>query len=164
MEWFFYIFRNTLRFEGRARRREFGWFILIAVLIYLVGDLLNYIALSQDMDIIASIIDATYMVIGFVLWLMFISVTSRRLHDFGWSGWWQLLPVGCVILLQTVNLLGKFLNIDLGIVTEFGGMLLILIYVVFIVLLIWVDGDRFTNKYGPDPKSYIQLTSNEEDT
>ena len=75
------FFVNYFNFSGRATRAEFWWVYLTLTLIGIVpilGSFINLIAL-----------------IGF------ISLTSRRLQDVGFSGWYQLvlyltlmLPVG----------------------------------------------------------------------
>ena len=75
------FFANYFNFSGRASRAEFWWVYLALTIIGIVpilGSFINLIAL-----------------IGF------ISLTSRRLQDVGFSGWYQLalylilmLPVG----------------------------------------------------------------------
>ena len=75
-------------FSGRAKRTEYWWFFLL------------YICLNQGVAFIDDLIGITIsgetfpitstLVVG-VMALPMLAVGSRRLHDRGRSGWWQLL-------------------------------------------------------------------------
>ncbi|MCD2511299.1 DUF805 domain-containing protein [Comamonas endophytica] len=81
-------FAKYADFSGRASRSEYWWFGLFAMLV------------SFGLSLISGI-----------LWLLFalatvlpsIAVTTRRLHDTGRSGWWQLLylvpVIGVVVMI-----------------------------------------------------------------
>ena len=79
---------NWKNFDGRACRSEF-WYL------YLASGLLGFIILF--FEVATGIVDIENAGAG-ILSLIFslavlvpsISVTSRRLHDRGLSGWWQL--------------------------------------------------------------------------
>lgn len=73
-------FNKFADFNGRARRSEFWWFQLFA---YLVSSI-------------------TCGIGGLVLLIPLLAVTSRRLHDTGHSGWWQLIqliPFGFILII-----------------------------------------------------------------
>jgi len=75
-------------FSGRASRSEFWWF---ALFITLVASALAY--LNQNLVKIFAIAIA----------LPLLAAGSRRLHDSGKSGWWQLFilaPVAGIILVM----------------------------------------------------------------
>ena len=74
-------------FSGRASRPEFWWFFLFQILISLAASMLG--------ETINSLV-----VLG--LLLPALAVGTRRLHDIGRSGWWQLLMltvIGFLVLI-----------------------------------------------------------------
>ena len=110
-------------FKGRARRSELWWFALFN---YLIG-----MALSLLCFILAEVgcgenFIAVVACLGFLaLCIPSISVSVRRLHDTGRSGWCYLLG------------LIPYVNVITG-----------------IVLLVWFcqDSERGENNWGPSPK------------
>ena len=106
-------FRKFATFSGRAKRSEYWWFVLFAVIINVVLSMLAF----STMDLSAMATDpnavmAMYtspamilnMIIGLILFIPMLAAGSRRLHDTGKSGWWQLLWLLGVI--PIVGLLG----------------------------------------------------------
>ncbi len=69
-------FSRYADFSGRASRPEFWWFFLFQILVS--------IAASMVSDLLNGL-----MVLG--LLLPALAVGTRRLHDIGKSGWWQLI-------------------------------------------------------------------------
>lgn len=88
-------------FSGRATRPEFWWF---ALLYFIVGVVL---AALDDEGVMAALAGLGLL----VLFIPYLSVTARRLHDLGRSGWYQLLAliplVGPVILIIWLSQQGK---------------------------------------------------------
>ncbi|MDA8051774.1 MAG: DUF805 domain-containing protein [Rhodospirillales bacterium] len=90
-------FRKYAVFGGRASRAEFWWFVLFSLLSYLavaiVGGILAGLRGRQLLSLLWWL----------VLFLPYISVEVRRLHDIGRSGWWWwlgLVPlIGGIVLL-----------------------------------------------------------------
>ncbi|MCG5238123.1 DUF805 domain-containing protein [Xanthobacter oligotrophicus] len=72
-------------FSGRASRSEFWWFQLAVVVFGWGLQISSSNMLGQKAAAIASLI---YSLAAFIPQ---IAVGSRRLHDIGKSGWWQLL-------------------------------------------------------------------------
>ncbi len=90
MHWFIDPIKNHYAdFDGRIGRQEFWMFILFSFL-------LNVILEVIDIEVLA-------MVVSLALFVPNIALASRRLHDTGRSGWWQLLwlipIVGWIILI-----------------------------------------------------------------
>ncbi len=90
------VFNKYAQFDGRARRSEFWYFVLINMLIQLVVGGLGEMMGSFLFQGLSGLISLALLVPG-------IAVAVRRLHDTGRSGWnllWALLPiVGAVILI-----------------------------------------------------------------
>lgn len=87
------VFSKYATFSGRARRSEFWWFTLFAILVYVVVSIIDAVIKNP----VLAIIVALAMVIPG------LAVTVRRLHDTGRSGWWYfigLIPlIGAIVLL-----------------------------------------------------------------
>jgi uncharacterized membrane protein YhaH (DUF805 family) len=74
-------------FKGRAARSEFWWFTLF---VSLVAAVFSYWSDPWSGGLLVAIL------------LPQLAVGARRLHDIGWSGWWQLfvlVPAAGIILL-----------------------------------------------------------------
>ena len=92
MNWFLLALKNYAAFEGRASRKEFWYFVLFFIIIALVAGLIDSII---GMPVLSAI---TFL----GLLIPSISVSVRRLHDTGRSGWWYLLslvPIVSLVLL-----------------------------------------------------------------
>ncbi len=68
-------------FNGRASRSEFWFFYLFAILVYFIS---FFLAFQMPFFFAVAII------FGLILFVPALAVTARRLHDMGYSGWWQL--------------------------------------------------------------------------
>jgi uncharacterized membrane protein YhaH (DUF805 family) len=70
-------FEKYVDFSGRAARPEFWWFALVSLVVFVLVQ-----------AVLGSIL-GTLVILGFML--PSVAVGSRRLHDIGKSGWFQLL-------------------------------------------------------------------------
>lgn len=119
MKWFFKVLNQDAAFSGRARRKEFWMFVLFyyifAFAIFLLDSLLVY-ALSWY--------NSSYILTFYVLAMIipWITVSVRRMHDVGYTGW--------MIFVSFIPIIGT----------------------VWYLLLMIKDGDPAENKYGPNPK------------
>jgi len=88
------VFERYAKFDGRAARPEFWWFVLANFIIQVVFNIL-----SQAVDIFW-VLGALY---GLAVLIPSIAVGVRRLHDTDKSGWWLLIGlipcVGLIILI-----------------------------------------------------------------
>lgn len=93
---------NYANFNGRAKRSEFWWFYLFAALIGLAGYVVYFIlfgiaaalgdnALASVFTILALIWSIALLAVSIGLYIPLLAVGCRRLHDYGMSGWMQLL-------------------------------------------------------------------------
>lgn len=167
MNWFIQALKRIFTYRGRARRAEFGWFNLIAFLINLAltftplilfgmgGSLLESVYQSEVVGTVSGggiiIFTVASYLFSIVTTLVQFSLTCRRLHDLGYSGWWQLaVYLGLPIIVFTPT----FFDADVGVVGLIS-ILAVLCYLIFFLVLFFKDGQRFTNKYGEDPKAVV---------
>lgn len=80
--YFLYAFKKYAIFEGRARRKEYWYFVLFSTIINIL--LLFFPLLS--------------LISVFALLIPNIAVSVRRMHDVGKSGWYILVPLYNLIL------------------------------------------------------------------
>ena len=88
-------FARFADFATRSSRSEYWWFMLFYFLVGLVVTIIQF-----TMEMTRGIID---LLVFLVFIVPTISVTARRLHDIGRSGWWQLIVLipllGALILI-----------------------------------------------------------------
>ena len=81
-------FNKYVDFSGRASRSEYWWFVLFVFLGHVVVGMINH-----------------WLGIVFLLATLLpqLAAASRRLHDTGRSGWWQLIGlvpvIGIIVLI-----------------------------------------------------------------
>lgn len=108
--------------SGRARRTEFGWFMLFSVGVIFITMLLDVGLFGTNPYTGA----ANSIVITVLTWIVLlapsIAVSSRRAHDIGQSGWLAVL-----------------------VAIPYVGLLAMLLFA-------FIPGQPGANKYGPNPK------------
>ena len=75
------------KFKGRATRSEYWYFVLFAIIVYILAFLFSY-----ELYVVA--------VLGLIT--PTLSAAVRRLHDVGRSGWnllWSFIPFGSIVVL-----------------------------------------------------------------
>jgi uncharacterized membrane protein YhaH (DUF805 family) len=95
INWFMKVVtQHYFDFNGRARRAEFWWYILVVLII------------SVILNVIDSIVHLNGILGGLfslALLLPNLGVAVRRLHDINRSGWWLLIAfvpiVGAILLI-----------------------------------------------------------------
>ena len=93
MEYFIGALKKYADFTGRARRKEYWMFYLI------------YMLLLIAVYVLDAVLGMGLLSIVFTLGMLIpsISIATRRLHDTGRSGWWQLIAfipfIGFIILI-----------------------------------------------------------------
>lgn len=87
------FFTKYVVFSGRASRSEFWWFILFNVI---VGAIISGVMSIINRD--ASTLVSTLWTIA--IFIPFLALSIRRLHDSNKSGWWILLPTIPLIVAQ----------------------------------------------------------------
>lgn len=91
MKWFIQALKNYTNFSGRARRKEYWYFVLFYYIFYIV---LGVASVGLDVE---------WPIIVFVLAMLlpYLAVTVRRMHDTGHSGWYMFIPIYNLILACT---------------------------------------------------------------
>jgi uncharacterized membrane protein YhaH (DUF805 family) len=94
-------------FSGRSSRMEYWMFTLFGTIVVLAGIVL-FVALGYDDATEEANFFGWFLGVAGIMWLLFsivpsISVTVRRLHDAGFSGWFYFISavpyVGSLVLL-----------------------------------------------------------------
>jgi uncharacterized membrane protein YhaH (DUF805 family) len=100
MNWFMTALKSYAVFSGRSRRSEYWYFALFYLILYAVCAIADGISGSFDR---ASGIGIFTAILTLALLVPSLSVSVRRLHDTGRSGWWLLIGlipvIGLIILL-----------------------------------------------------------------
>ena len=101
---------NYFNFSGRASRSEYWWFVLAMVIASFVCGMIDGLfwtivqSISLGIDnindpteplVIASYFVTLNNLLALVTFIGWISLTVRRFHDRGFSGWW--VAAGCII-------------------------------------------------------------------
>lgn len=95
-------FAKYANFSGRATRSEFWWFYLFALLL---GWFASLVGATIDPDWGS---DALNGVVNLALLLPMISAGTRRLHDIGKSGWWQLITLTVIGIIPLIIWWARF--------------------------------------------------------
>lgn len=86
------LVQKYAKFDGRAMRSEYWWFVLfsfIASLVLAIIDWVLGVQLLQNIYSLAVLIPS-------------LAVGARRLHDIGKSGWWQLIALTVIGILLLI--------------------------------------------------------------
>ncbi|MCH1529506.1 MAG: DUF805 domain-containing protein [Candidatus Poseidoniaceae archaeon] len=117
-------FQQYVGFSGRASRSEY-WFFYLSFVVAAMGMLVLTVVSAFVLDALAGLMGMLTMVTYLGFFLPMLSVTVRRLHDLGKSGWMFL-----VVLIPIV-----------------GGILLLVWFV--------SDGQPHDNAYGAVPTNTL---------
>ena len=94
IDWFVKCLKNYATFTGRARRKEYWYFVLVQFIILIV---------AQIIDAILGTEFVFYAIVALALFIPSFAAAVRRLHDTGRSGWWSLIAliplIGAILLI-----------------------------------------------------------------
>jgi uncharacterized membrane protein YhaH (DUF805 family) len=91
MNYYFEVLKKYAQFNGRARRKEFWYFILfnsIATMIFAIIGIAAHVPYLNNIYSLA-------------VFIPYLAVTIRRMHDVGKSGWYCIIPIYNLILACT---------------------------------------------------------------
>ena len=99
------FFKNYTNFSGKAERSEFWWaflFLVLSILVLIIiGTIVGPLIVNPSTGEMQSLNSLT-AIWELIVFIPYISLTVRRLHDVDKSGWWYLIsfiPFGTFVLL-----------------------------------------------------------------
>ena len=123
-------------FSGRSTREEYWMFTLVYFVTYLLLSGIAWLLNSDVFQIILTLLSISVIVPS-------LSITARRLHDVGRSGWLQLTPyTGMVFAMVGLLQQSKILMIS-------GSILMLVLFVMLMFFLVKPSEDD--NQYGAKP-------------
>ncbi|MFS4438276.1 DUF805 domain-containing protein [Paracoccaceae bacterium GXU_MW_L88] len=176
--------RKSVSFSGRASRAEFWSFFIFAAIIvcfllpglsFLLAKLLRIGEMDTASSEVIAFVTFLVALLYFSIFVALTAASSRRLHDFGMSGWWAAPPIFLVMLyvafhivassffftlltLSTLQLGGSetIVFMDEGASVYIGGIFthlfrVIGLYILGLLALCLKRSDPHTNRYGPPP-------------
>jgi uncharacterized membrane protein YhaH (DUF805 family) len=159
MKWYLRVLKKYANFGGRARRKEYWMFMLFHLLIVL---------LLGGLDIALEYAGDKYYLLPIYVILTLVphaSVVVRRLHDTGRSAWWLLLAIVPAVLSWLILLfvsspssLGEpTAGTEMSPVVEMLMRIIPAIGGVWLLILMFMEGDWEANEYGEDPKKLSDI-------
>ena len=90
MNWYFKVLKKYAVFGGRARRKEYWFFVLFSVIITIVLVIVDSMIGRFDSESGLGLLSGIYSLAVFI---PSVAVLVRRLHDTSRSGWWLLIAL-----------------------------------------------------------------------
>ena len=100
MNWYLEVLKKYAVFSGRARRKEYWFFVLFNIIIGLALTFIDFSTGLYDVEFEIGLLSSLY---SLAVLVPGIAVTIRRLHDTSRTGWWFLIAfvpiIGVIVLL-----------------------------------------------------------------
>jgi uncharacterized membrane protein YhaH (DUF805 family) len=100
MNWYLSALKQYAVFKGRARRKEYWFFVLFNLIASLVLTVVDFMTGSLDVELGMGLLSGLY---SLAILIPSLAVTVRRLHDTDHTGWWLLIGlvplIGAIVLL-----------------------------------------------------------------
>jgi uncharacterized membrane protein YhaH (DUF805 family) len=99
IDWFKKGLSNYANFSGRARRKEYWFFVLVQFGVLIIAAIIDSILFKKP--------SVLYFICALALIIPSISIAVRRLHDTDRTGWWYLIaliPFGAFVLIYWLAL------------------------------------------------------------
>lgn len=100
MNWYIEVLKKYTEFIGRARRKEYWYFVLFNVIVSFLLIIIDNVIGTFNWDSGYGLLSTVY---SLAVLLPALGVSIRRLHDIGRSGWWILIGfiplIGAIVLI-----------------------------------------------------------------
>ena len=130
------ITKKYFQFKGRASRKEFWVFFIYSLILDFILVINGYI--FKDNPSLSIILKKLPLFFGIFLIIPHLAVSTRRLHDLNFNGWWQLLPIILASFMIVTSNVDKLNYIS----TTFG--------ILFTIMTLF-KGTNGLNRYGDQP-------------
>ncbi len=127
--------------KGRARRAEYWWWVLFAVVVSIVATILDGVLFGWNMYTSQPNTPLVSGLLGLALLAPGVSVMSRRFHDVGLNGWLVAAVFGAYVVGGALANTGS----------PTGG-LVVLIAMIGAIIVTVLPSKPGENQYGPNPK------------
>jgi len=94
MKWYLEVLRKYAVFGGRARRKEYWFFMLFNLLITIVLCIVDLVTGTLNAKSGLGLISGLY---SLAVLIPSLAVSVRRLHDINKSGWWIFIAIVPII-------------------------------------------------------------------
>ncbi len=159
MNWYIEVLKKYAVFSGRARRKEFWFFVLFNLLVTIILAIADVLLGTFNQETGSGLLGSVYALGVFIPYL---AVTVRRLHDTNRSGWWILMPLATIILaVILVAIVIPILGTDGanetagGIAAIFAGIIVLASNIAFFVFMV-SDSTPGVNRFGSNPKNIVE--------
>jgi len=143
---FLNCFKREKGFSGRARRREFwGFFLFTSLSLFILG------IITVEAEVEDSSLGKISFLFGVILFMPYLMVFVRRLHDAG-SHWIAAVPFAIFDIADLAMSLAVWRGWATSGQVDAPGWALLCISTLYIVIFAVGDSVPGTNKYGPNPK------------
>ncbi|TXJ08380.1 MAG: DUF805 domain-containing protein [Acinetobacter sp.] len=93
VDWFIKCLKNYANFSGRARRKEYWFFVLGSMIVgFIVGFISGILGLGETPSLLLNL----------AIFVPSLAVAARRLHDTNRSGWWQLISLTIIGIIPLI--------------------------------------------------------------
>lgn len=105
MNWYLEVLKQYAVFNGRARRKEYWYFLLFNIIISIILGVIDGVVGSFSPETGIGLLGGIY---ALAVLIPGLAVSIRRLHDTNRSGWWLLLllipligPIVIIVFMAT---------------------------------------------------------------
>lgn len=163
MNWYLIVLKKYAVFNGRARRKEYWYFILFYTLITIALNGLDYFIGTYNVEYNVGLFDSVYQLVvlcpSFAVWF-------RRLHDAGTTNNWiikfMVVPLIVMATAGVVTFMAPHSSSYMPNTTSFLSIISLVVMIIAAVVFIYASlvstfitifrgSQEGSNEYGPNP-------------